>query len=593
MKSIALCFFLFSGLGGASQDLIPYNKNGNWGVVDKNKNTIIPFLFTNIETCDIWSMKLVLAEKPDSLYVFNTIGELLLKKEHRYDTFQRRLNLTRNCQGFSGVYLKGKPHLIVNSNGKYQVISGTGGVVIPESTYDEILGAGNSLLVKQGKKYGVIDSNLRMVLPIDYPKISFSRDYALAHTSEKNYTTYSRKTWQPVKCEISPDHLYSTYKYSFLIYEKGKKQGLKDSLCNVLIPATYERFEFREKLIYAQRADKKFDVYTKEAGFFRKGIERHSDYKDYILLFTGNQTEVLDTNLRLISVLPYKDIFLSNDPQYNGQHWSFRNANTVPKGRYYAYRNDSSAVININGEIVFPLINGKYGALFDDYAVVDFDIPGYREKFSLKEKDSISIVYRDGKKKTITVNGSVYGLPVHNRLAFLKDGKVGFVNFDGEVVIPALFERDQSIMTYSIEKWDRFTSFINRKAVAEVKLKTRRVMIDTLGNILTDTTEPEGLDYISLPNGFMIVMYHGEKPSFGLRDTMNTIVLRAEKIYQVDADHFAAAKDGKHALFNLGLTQLTPYQYDWIMRDYSFGLLKVSKNGKTGYLNNELKEFFE
>ena len=63
---------------------------------------------------------------------------------------------------------------------------------------------------------------------------------------------------------------------------------------------------------------------------------------------------------------------------------------------------------------------------------------------------------------------------------------------------------------------------------------------------------------------------------------------------QLLADKFLVmSKNQKKALFDLNLKQLTDYKYDMIHDPRLPGLLYVSRDGITGYINTKGEEFFE
>jgi hypothetical protein len=599
MRIACLTTLLFISFTLEAQ-LIPYHQHDRWGVVDRNRVTIVPLAYDEITICGPRHARYILAAKDRTLTIFDSTGKKIRMLEGSVDTVQRSASNQDLCGVLNFITVNAGPAIVVQYPTTSELIRYNGDVLIAAGIYDHIRPAGNAMEVKKNGRYGILDSTLRLVVPVEYKNISYSRYWMLLKKPGARPQFISRLTWKKSSCDIAADHLYS-HQASLQYFRRGGKLGLKDSACNILIPAKYKGIIIEPDLLFAQLPGKNYHIYRRDGSLLlNEEVSRYEGGPNYIF-YLADRTLVYNKRLELVLQTEYTQLSPVGAPQYHGHFWQFHERPAEPKDLYFAKRGSKWGIIDITGKLVFPLLEARFLAVFDDYAVF---VPTGKDHslrdLSKREKDTIMLVYRDGSIRPIYVDGAAYGLPVDNRLAVLKNGQVSFINFNGEQVISPVFDRDLSIATY-MGMVDRTYSFIKGAGTAEVIYKGRRVMIDTSGNIVDSALLHTGFSR-ALKNGWVIAeilpepVHHGHHlmtRQYALMNQAKQVLLEGEMIHAFDEKYILVQREGKYALFDMQLKQLTQFKYEFIHHKPELDLFFVKRDGRTGYMDTAMVEYFE
>ena len=208
--------------------------------------------------------------------------------------------------------------------------------------------------------------------------------------------------------------------------------------------------------------------------------------------------------------------------------------------------------------------------------------------------DTMRLIFRDGQQVNVKVQGRFLGMPIQNRIAVIRGEKIGFVDLKGREVIPFVFDYDKKyeLMHYGMVRTYTFDKNNGRALMFQ---SGQNVYIDTTGTVLKDM-KPELRSYHKpFGNGYKLV-YAGEPfNQVGIVNSQDEFVvpLTSEPIQLLSDKFLILSKNQKKALFDLNLKQLTDYKYDMIHDPRLPGLLYVSRDGITGYINTKGEEFFE
>ncbi|MBK0402217.1 WG repeat-containing protein [Adhaeribacter sp. BT258] len=560
MKFFIFLLILFPAFFPAiAQQLIPYNKAGNWGVVNAQRETIIPLQYQEIELRGDF----IMARKNTGTDVFNTQGKQIAVIPGKY------------------VYLatvKGKQAAIMPMPQGVEVRYLDGEVVVPIGTYEYIRAVPGGFEIMKNGKYGMVDHNLNEVLPPVYKEIQNYEGWIVPFNGNTTQTILSARTLKKVPCKFTVNRM-DFWERGYFVTDKLGLKGLTDTLCNEIVPNKYKYLYVGDHIIHAQKLNDRHDLYKKNGKKLLKDeVLKFENTPAYYLVSTKKKTYFFSKSLKLLRETTF-DHVKPGDVQ----------------GLFYAKKGNQTAVIDSTAKIIYPFRKEGYQQGYENYALAGPLRGFYSNRFMQQElpSDTMRLIFRNGQEVTVKVQGRFLGMPEKNRIAVIRGEKIGFVDFKGREVIPFVFDYDKKyelmhygmVRTYTFENNARALMFQNGS----------NVFIDTTGAVLKDL-QPELRSYHKpFANGYKLV-YAGEPfNQVGIVNAQEEFVvpLTSEPI-QFMADQFLVmSKNQKKALFDLNLKQLTGYKYDMIHNPRLPGLLLVSRDGKTGYINFQGEEFFE
>jgi WG containing repeat len=377
MRSIFFSIFSLISIGIFAQKpyIIPFQKGGKWGIIDSNKQFVIEPIFDQVgrgSGGDFWLKQKkgqVLRMDKNNFYqsdesdfvLIDSVGKIVLNNRYQSDPF------------FSvnhAVVKKGLEYIIVNRNGKeiipaieldgdhfYQGLSrvkqngkygfiDTNGIIIIPVIYDSSAYRFSEGLIslQQANKWGVFDTQNKGIVYFKYDRIEECRESRIAVLDFERGWGFIDKNGNEI---IPPQYQYVSSFYEGIAYfEKDDKIGFMDSLGKIIVPPKY---------IYG--------------GYFEEGRATIGD---------ENHQGIIDkTGKVLIWTSKYSDI------DY------FSEGLAIVSDR----KDEKDGYINLSGELVIPLKFDFAGDFQEGLAVVELQ------------------------------------------------GKNGFINKEGKIVIPIKYEK--------------------------------------------------------------------------------------------------------------------------------------------------------
>jgi hypothetical protein len=246
MKTLISFFFCCFLSLAVNARLIPYNKAGLWGIVDNNREWIIPAVYNEVKFCGT-EARYILAQKGDTLTIFDTLGRSIRKLGSKYDTLHRQIGLASICDNISFLTINGRPGAIIKHPGTKELIAYNGEVLIPAGQYEEIRYSDylRGIIIQKGRLSGMLDTTLREIIPLkEYERTGVFQDFVLTQEPGSSAKIISRKTGRVLDCKV-PLKLANEYRYgnaqlNYFAYEHNGLTGVKDSMCNTIVPPSYK-----------------------------------------------------------------------------------------------------------------------------------------------------------------------------------------------------------------------------------------------------------------------------------------------------------------------------------------------------------------
>lgn len=150
-------------------------KNNYYGIINDANEIIIPIKYDEIS---LDSEGVIIAKQNKKYGVLDYDNNILIP--FLYDFIS----------DFSVVHGNGKRYAVVEINGKYGVIDNDNNYLIkPAKTIEMRKVVNNSIIVKKDNKWGMIDFNMKTILPIEYDFLRYTilQEYLIAKKDEYYY----------------------------------------------------------------------------------------------------------------------------------------------------------------------------------------------------------------------------------------------------------------------------------------------------------------------------------------------------------------------------------------------------------------------
>lgn len=206
------------------KSVLKYSKDGKYGIIDFSGKRVTKAIYEEIDTLQFKEGELLV--KKDGKYgIVNTKGTTLVKIDYEKietDKFYEEGNeykksgyivskTTDEGYRYGYVNLKGKEiieikyndlyritginsediYIICAENGKYGLIKNDKKVIDNEYqslTYTE---SNNTIIALKGKKYGVLSTDGKILVPFEYKQIDVTGEYIYATTNDENVKTFN------------------------------------------------------------------------------------------------------------------------------------------------------------------------------------------------------------------------------------------------------------------------------------------------------------------------------------------------------------------------------------------------------------------
>ncbi len=500
---------------------VNYNKEGKVGVIDKSGKTIIEPQYSDVyipnPTKDVF-----ICFTDEASKVINSSGELIL------DQFENVSALATS----DSILLEFEKDVLKYKKGNlYGLISIDGNVLTP-AVYDEITSLNERpgrLLVKKDEKVGVIDTKGNIVIPINFQAIKgdgyysnqdgyLKAGYILSEKTKTGifYGYYDNEGKKVIDLKydsierVHDDDSSSTFlivmsngrkgvyrdgkkiidfKYEGLNYsnlsnifivEKTGKYGFINRDGHVILEPKFSSYEIAGDYIYATEGEKK-ELYDINGNFINNRANysqifevENTNYfigissQDGTYKIISKENEIAN-NYKMISYL-FDDYFAFSDKNDNYGVIDASKGSEVIPATY-------SSILKVDGVNAIEARDNKYAATIYSAKLekVCTMSDAIVEIVARNNKDNYAEIYNKNEKVYINAEGKV----VDNKeiyddkaiLAFKKDGKWGFVNQSGEIVVEP--------------KYDMATE-VNEYGYAGVLKGGKWGIVDSKGNILVE-----------------------------------------------------------------------------------------------------------
>lgn len=448
----------YDDIDAGNDGLFVVTKGNKKGVVDAKGKTIVPIEYDDIELGkegENCGGLIVVSNKMDSnsenggdkiCGLYNKNGVMVAPLKY--------LNIRiRDRYGFEGLaqvtILKGVEKAVedeigTNKSHVYEIRSTEHGVLFKDGTlltsYDNMsISEGGLIEVRKNGKYGVLNKNGEIVVPIKYDLVHIKGNKNLIKV-------------------ITP-------------YQEGRKCGVYNSKGQVIVPiGKYESVDVRESYIKVEQNGQKGILSSNGNEIVPVG--KYGDVSVYECSDREQYYVEIKTNNKKGAVNDNGKVFIPI-----GKYEGFRVLN---KKLAFVILNGKKGVVDRNGTLIVPF--GKYDNLAYDYGVLTYSkngkwgilgengnqaTPAEYDAFKpARHSHGMALVAKDGKAGVIDCKGNII-IPLDNytggsileRVGFLiKDGETIFFNTKGEILAPLgkyekCVEKYGKLTGYQINNW--------------------------------------------------------------------------------------------------------------------------------------------
>lgn len=323
--------------------------------------------------------------------------------------------------------------LVASKDNRDGVIDSTGKVVVPFE-YDMIYtySLGRAMVVK-GNKYGYIDREGHVAIPITrpynptllYTNLPFMADGKAMVFKGGMVGLIDEQGRQAVPCIYKDLSIVLTDENDFVIVAvKNNRQGLITTTGKQLTPFVYEQVgsKFSDGLLRAQKGRK--TVYLDAAGHEVLVFDGDADdfYNGLAIVYNHEDKKgLIDREGRQVALCQYDDI----KPVYAGNKDSRRT------GLMITVKDGKVGLLNAKGAEVLPCTYDKIETFHDDY--IETIVDKMHGAVSLDGKVLLPAIYKYGSFRNYNYREGMKSVTD-------KDGKVGFINQDWKLVVPCQYE---------------------------------------------------------------------------------------------------------------------------------------------------------
>ncbi len=413
------------------KSVLKYSKDGKFGIIDFNGKKLTKAIYDEIDTLQFKEGELLV--KKDGKYgIINIKGTTLVKTNYdkiETDKFYEEENgykkagyivskITEQGYRYGYVDLKGKEivetkyndlyriaeinsediYIICAENGKYGLIKNSKKIIENEYqalTYTE---SNNTIIALKGKKYGVLSTDGKILVPFEYKQIDITGEYIYATTNDENIkifdsngketnmsenlaiinipdteyklyieTVNEKTTYNIYRNETkitNNEYLYIQYLYEnyFIVANLDGKLGIIDDNEKSKIGFNYNSVQKIENTNMVQALNNNTnitEIYSKE---MKKICELENatieNNKEYIKLYNEDEVKYISKDEKEVK---NTDIYLNNKifAKKSGNRWGFVNING---DKIVDYKYEQVTEVNKYG-FAGVKQNGKWGVI--------------------------------------------------------------------------------------------------------------------------------------------------------------------------------------------------------------------------------------
>ena len=214
-----------------SEGMAAMAQNGKYGFVDTTGRIRIPFKYDKVESFDNGIARVMFGGRAGYI---NANGEAVIPIDFTEFYTNQFPNLRRYYNEFI-IGLKDSAWQVYNYAGK-KITS------MPYEQIGEFNEKEKSLLVSRNGKSGVLDSNFRVRIPLEYGLLEtiFPNTIAFRKNGTSGFINNSGKIIANVQFDYIGPYGNNNYQFGFAAIELNGKKGLINSYCKLVIPPKYE-----------------------------------------------------------------------------------------------------------------------------------------------------------------------------------------------------------------------------------------------------------------------------------------------------------------------------------------------------------------
>lgn len=384
----------------------PTYVDGKWGVIDNTGKVIIDTKFDEM-------VAIPNPEKPVFIYAYDVNEEtgtyktkaINEKQEELFNEYER-VEAIENYDSKQNIWYEN--NLIrVYKNGKYGLIDCDGKVIL-NAEYDEITALKSvkeNLIVKKDNKVGVVNTIGQIIVPVEYANVELLKE---------------------------------GYKNEYKIVDETGNSGIISTSGTVIVTPAYKDIKYLGSTeIYAANIDNKWTLINKKGEVLNNSYDDYTYSKgDYVIVKQGEKYGIITTSGEV-----------KIEPMYEELNYAF-------SVYYIAKLNSKYGVINTDNvsSIGFEYLNMTYWADKDiiiadktetETSIFDNNLTEKLKGIFVFEEDYIKARI-DGLDKYYTYKfeeKQVKDMLTRNTLyVSKKDGKYGFVDSQGNVVVNYIYD---------------------------------------------------------------------------------------------------------------------------------------------------------
>ncbi len=387
------------------KSVLKFSEKGKYGLIDFEGKVIVKAVYDSIESFD-YNEGLLLVKKEDKYGVININGAVVIKE--KYDK--------------------------IESDGYYE-----GGVGYKKSGY--ITG------IKEGSKmkYGYINSDRKQLLKEEFEQVA--RISAKGQKGNVYIVAFKNgKAGLYKNKDIIIKHEYEDIAYeknnNCLILQKDSKQGIVDLNGKTIIPIKYDNIYISGKYINAQTGS--------NVDIFKYPNNEKIQLDNVVGL---NQT--LNEKYTIAITKDEKYIILDNDNKKLESN-EYKYLEYIYNNYFIAYKNDKFGVVDSDGnnivefkyDIIQKVSNSNILQALDvTKSITDLIIDGElivsMEHAEVYFEESYIVIQSNSDRKYVSYDGKIVDntdIFEKQLYAYTQDGKWGFVNKDGDVILNAQYD---------------------------------------------------------------------------------------------------------------------------------------------------------
>jgi len=473
------------------EGLTVIEKNGKYGYIDSTGKVAIPFEY-------------------DYAYVFFHGVAEVTKDRKRMIIDKNNKNLLPDGYYLYSFFTEDRELIVVEKNFMRGVIDRKGNIIIPFG-YKFIMPLHEGLAsVMQNDKYGYIDKSGKVIVPLMY-------DFAF------------------------------DYNNGLAMVRLNMKYGLINKTCRQIIPLIYDEI-FNYSRVHAEIEMKGVCQRRNSAG-----VILSSDDSNESKYFVNNYAAVKKGNKWGFISLQGKEIVA----EYDSVGSFFASIALVKKGNKYGYIDTTGKIVipitfddarsNYDGGILRIKKNNKWGYITTEGEIV---IPCSYDQVWLNAYEVITesrMRYRGDRLTVVKLNGNyAFGDFSENLVGVKKNAKWGFINKEGETIIPFIYDA----LGYGLYE-----------NLAMVRLGAKWGCIDKKGTIIIPI-KYSSLNWLGSRNLLMA----SEDKQYGIINCKGETIIPAEyeEFWELSGGYLSAKKNGKWGVLDYDNNKIVDFLYDSI-----------------------------